>query len=226
MTDDNYTPEEFEDDDYEDEKYFDELMQESLSPKVKKFLNEYYGDRFYNLEAETYREIDKTIKADFTFADEIPNILYRYRTITDEDEFDKALDNFVPSGKPVVWKKNKNWFDSDFNEEEDDEDIFLEDSDPVDLTEEQRKAKELIEHVDDMLDFTKGFAHFMRSGQNVIMREAQLFIENRASFDLSILSPEGFEELQSQLDILVETLLEDLHGLIDGDLNGDKNRIT
>ena len=221
MTDENYTSKEFDNYEYEDDKCFDELMRESLSPKVKKFLNEYYGERFYELDAETYREIDKTIKADFKFADEIPNILFRYRTITDEEEFDKALDNFVPSGKPIVWKKNKNWFDSDFNEE-DDEDTFLEDSDPVDLTEEQRKAKELIEHIDDMLDFTKGFAHFMRSGHDAIMKESHLFMQNCASFDLSILSPEGFEELQSQLDLLVETLLEDLHGLIDTDLNGDK----
>lgn len=215
MITDNNTSEELEDDE-EYEKSFTELMYEALSPKIKQFITEYYGERFFNLNSETYLEIEKTIKHDFIFADEIPNVLYRYKTITDSEKFDEALENFIPPKTPLIWQEYEHWFDRDFSDD-DDEDTFLEDSAPIDLTEDQKRAKEIIRIANEITDNTQNFAHFMKSGYEIIMKEAQLFLEHRASFDLSILSPKGFDELHNHLDTLIQTILEDLEALINGE---------
>jgi hypothetical protein len=225
MTDENYISEEFEEDEeYEDEVPFKDLMHDALSSKIKQFITEYFGEQLYNLEPETYLEIEKTIREDFIFASEIPDILYRYRTITDPDEFDKALAKFIPPKTSFVWQKHKNWFDRDFsNDKDDDEDTFLEDSDPIDLTEDEIRAKKIINLENEISNNTKGFAHFMKSGYDITMKEAQLFLARSASFDLSVLSPEGFDTLHNQLDLLIETLLENLEALINGKLITNKN---
>jgi hypothetical protein len=223
MLEENYTSEEIEEDEeYEDEGSFRELMHDALAPVIKQFLSAYYGEPFYNLNAETYLEIEKTIRADFIFASEIPDILWRYRTITDPDEFDNALANFIPPKTSFVWPMNEHWFDRDYsNEEDDDEDDFLEDSDPVDLSDTEIRAKKIINLADEITSNTQRFAHFMKSGYDITIKAAQLFLERNASFDLSILSPEGFEKLQNELDMLVETILEDLEALINGELNAN-----
>jgi len=202
------------DDEFEDEISFSEQLYTAISPKIKQFLVEYYGDNFYNLKPETYLEIETLIEDDILlFASEIPDILYRNRTITDEDKFDEALDNFVPDNIPINWPVIENWFDRDFKEEEE-EDTFLEDSNPIDLTEDQKKAKEIVELANEMTENTQSFAHFMKSGYEIVIKEVQLFLKNNASFDLSILSPDGFIALQTHLDLLVSTLLEDLNTLL------------
>ncbi|HBX51553.1 MAG: hypothetical protein A2275_04955 [Bacteroidetes bacterium RIFOXYA12_FULL_35_11] len=202
------------DDEFEDEISFSEQLYTAISPKIKQFLVEYYGDNFHNLKSETYLEIETLIEDDILlFASEIPDILYRNRTITDEDKFDEALDNFVPDNIPINWPVIENWFDRDFKEEEE-EDTFLEDSNPIDLTEDQKKAKEIVELANEMTENTQSFAHFMKSGYEIVIKEVQLFLKNNASFDLSILSPDGFIALQTHLDLLVSTLLEDLNTLL------------
>ncbi len=204
-------------DEFEDGISFKESLYGAMAPKVKQFLAEYFGDSFLNLNPETYMEIEALIKEDILlYADEIPDILYRYRTITDDDLFDEALDNFVPVQAPIKWPAIENWFDRDFKKEDDD-DTFLEDSAPIDLTEEQKKAKDIINIANDITDNTQNFADFMKSAYEIIMKETQLFIENNASFDLSILSADGFVELQERLNLLVSILSEDLHTLIISD---------
>ncbi|HBX51341.1 MAG: hypothetical protein A2275_08135 [Bacteroidetes bacterium RIFOXYA12_FULL_35_11] len=201
-------------DEFEDEILFNEQLYKAISPKIKQFLVEYYGDNFYNLKPETYLEIETLIEDDILlFASEIPDILYRNRTITDEDKFDEALDNFVPDNIPINWPVIENWFDRDFSND-DDEDTFLEDSDPIDLTEDQKKAKEIVELANEMTDNTQSFAHFMKSGYEITNKKVQLFLENIASFELSILSPDGFIALQTHLNLLVSTLLENLYTIM------------
>lgn len=202
------------DDEFEDEISFNEQLYKAISPKIKQFLVEYYGNNFYNLQSETYLEIETLIEDNILlFGSEIPDILYRNRTITNEDEFDKALDNFVPDNIPFNWPLLENRFDRDFKEDED-EDTFLEDSNPIDLTQDQRKAKEIVELANEMNENTQNFAHFMKSGYKIVIIEIQLFLKNNASFDLSILSHDGFIALQSHIDMLASTLLEDLYEIM------------
>lgn len=202
------------DEEFEDEISFSERLYKAISPKIKQFLVNYYGNNFLNLQPETYLEIEKIIKDDIHYlADDIPGVLYRYRTITDDDKFDEAIDSFVPDNKPINWSVSKNWFDRDFSNNEDD-DTFLEDSDPIDLTDDQKRAKKIINLVDEMTNDTQNFAHFMKSGYEIAVKEVQLFLVNNASFDLFILSSEGFTELQNDIDLLISTLLEDLYSLM------------
>jgi hypothetical protein len=198
---------------YEVSKPFHQMMYEAIAPKIKQFLSDYFGERFYVLNPETYLQIEESIKDNFIFAAEIPDILYRHRTITDDDQFEEALAKFVPPKTAIAWQKSKNWFDQDFGTGED-EDSFLEDSHNIDLTEEQQIAKKIVETVDDMIEHTRNFAHFMKSGYEITMKEAQSFMERYASFDLAILSAEGFEELNNHMGFMVEQQLEDLEAMI------------
>jgi hypothetical protein len=204
--------------------FFYELMHQAVSPIIKRFLNEYFGEKFYNLQSETYLEIEKTIREDFIFADEIPDILYRHSSITDDKELDKAFKNFKPSGTPIAWPKQEQWFDRELDQEDEDDtgDPFLDYTDPDDLNDEQLKAKEIINLIDEMTSNTQRSAHFMKSGYDIIMKESQLFLEKNAPFDLSVLSNEGFLELHMNLNLMIETLLEDLEEVIYGDLSGEK----
>ena len=225
MADKNNTPDQFED--HEDnEMFFEDLMREALSPKIKQFLNDYFGERIYNLKSETYLQIEKTIREDFILAAQIPEVLYLHRTIKDPDEFDEALANFVPSQTFIIWPENKHWFDQDFSDDDDndddDDDTFLEDSSPSDLTPEQLMAKEIINIADEIANESRNMAHFMKSGYEIIIKQAQIFLEENALFDLAILSPEGFEELDEEMNLLIETILENLEAIFYGDLHSDE----
>ncbi len=207
--------------DFEYSKPFHQLMQEAVSPKINQFLIDYFGEAFFNLNPETYRLIEKTIKENFIFTIEIPGILYRYRTITDTDQFDETLAKFVPPKTGVIWQKHQNWFDRDFKEDDDDNDenTFLEDSQADDLNKEQQKAKEIIHTANNIIEHTNNFGYFMKMGYDLTIKEMQLFLESNASFDLSILSAEGFGELYDLMNFTVEKLFEDLEALINKELN-------
>ncbi len=221
MADENNTPDQFDEDgEYEDGMFFEDLMREALAPKIKQFLNSYFSERIYNLKSETYLQIEKTIKEDFMLATEIPEVLYRHSTIKDPDEFDKALTNFIPSATLIKWPQHEHWFDQDFSDEEEDN-TFLEDISPADLTPEQLMAKEIINIADEIANDSRNLAHFVKSGYEIIIKQAQLFLEENALFDLSILSPEGFEELDEEMNLLIETILENLEAIFYGDLYSD-----
>lgn len=224
MEDEINTLNDWEDDsEYDFGILFDEFMHHALSPVIKRFLNEYYGELIYNLQTKTYLEIEKVIREDFIYADEIPDIFYRYCTIKDPAEFDKAFENYTPSKTPVPWPKKELWFDKELNQDDNDGsgDSFLDYTHPDDLSEEELKAKELIDLIDEMASDTRRSANFMKSGYEIIMKECQLFLEKNTPFDLSVLSHEGFLELQEQLNLMIETLLEDVGDVINGDLNGE-----
>src|SRR5690606_2029633 len=108
-------------------------------------------------------ELENTIKKGFIEADIIPDLLYNHRSISHE-AFDAALETYIPTGKTFSWPRPEYWFDRNFTDEEEEEDTFLEDSDPIDLTEEQLKAKQLIEHIDKMQEEEANFADFVKRG--------------------------------------------------------------
>lgn len=191
---------------------FTDMLQKAFPPKVKLFLFEYFGDNLLDIEPETFLEIEALIVNNIdNNACDIPEILYRYRTITDEDEFDEALDSFVPDNKPINWPKTKEWFYRNYNEADDD-DQFYKDSYSIDLTEDIEKN--IIRKVHEVIDNTQKFALFMRAGFKVLNREVHLFLENNTSFDLAILSAEGYIALQNSIDMFVTILLEDLYSIM------------
>jgi hypothetical protein len=197
---------------------FDQIFCDAISAKTKQFLFEYCGESFLNLEPETYLEIAKAIEEKTKmFGSSIPDILYQYRTIRDSDKFDEALENFVPDHKPIKWYVTDNWFNRDFSfddGEDDEEDAFFENSNSFDLTEREMKVKEVVDIVDGIIENTRTFAHFVKSGYNVLNPEIHLFIEENALFDLSILSDEGFVRLQNHIDTLLDLLLDDLYSMV------------
>lgn len=198
---------------WENEPSFEASLHETLSPKVKQYLLEFHGDILFDLQPETYLAIDLLIKKNISLGSVIPDILYRNRTIRDPDEFDQALDNFVPDQAPISWPLAECWFNRQFIED-DNENTYLEDSNPIDLTEKEIKAKQIVEAANKLIEHHRNFAHFMKSGYEILNKEIQQFLEKCASFDLAILSDEGFQELQNYVYSLINTLLEELYALI------------
>ncbi len=193
---------------------FDEELYGAISPKVKQFLAEFYGDQLLALPSEAYRGIENMIRNSmFLLGDCIPDILFRNRTIENLDEFEQALEKYVPSNKPVKWPIHECWFTNDFSDA-DEEDSYLEDTDPIDLSESELHAKQIIESANEFIDNTQKFADFTKAGYERLNQEVHLFLEKRASFDLEILSARGFEELQAAIYLHLDTLIEDLFSLI------------
>jgi len=193
---------------------FDEEIYHAISPKVKQFLAEYYGNQIFELQSETYRAVESLTKREmYLFGHSIPDILFRNRTIENLDEFEQALEKYVPSNKPVKWPIHECWFTNDFSDA-DEEDSYLEDTDPIDLSESELHAKQIIESANEFIDNTQKFADFTKAGYERLNQEVHLFLEKRASFDLEILSARGFEELQAAIYLHLDTLLEDLFSLM------------
>lgn len=184
------------------------LMHQSMAPIIKKFLVDYFGARMYNLEAETYREIDEIIKDAFIFGEDIPLHLNTHRTIKDEDLREEAYANFNHVDAKFVWQKIRQWCDREYAN--DDDDKFQEGIFESELTEEQKIAKELIEGVDKMINFPIGFSAFIKQGCELIIPIMQKFMEDTVSFDLSILSPEGYELVQNDLEEIATYLFDRL----------------
>ncbi len=206
---------EFDDDDeFETMQSFDEELYEAISPKVKQFLAEYYGDQLLELPSETYREIESIIKRRlYDYGDAIPDILFRNRTIEDMDEFEQALEKFIPENKPIDWPVAKYWFDKDFSVQEE-WDTFLEDTYPINLSKEEVWEMGITKSTNEFFKDTQKFAHFTKTGYELINQAVHQFLEKRASFDLAVLSAAGFESLESHSYLHLETLLEDLFSVM------------
>jgi len=199
---------ELEDEEYEEWVYYGTKMHEAMAPIVKKFLVDYFGERMYNLEPETYREVDEIIRIGFEFADDIPDYLRRHRTIKDEDLWEEAYNNFDRKDAKFAWQRKPQWYDRVYPNDDDDD--FLEGIPESELTEEQKIAKELVECVDKIISVHNGFSAFMKQGCDIIIPAMQKFIESNASFDLSILSPEGWEQVQNELNVIADYLFDHL----------------
>lgn len=200
---------ESEDDESNEWVYYGTQMHQELAPIVKKFLVDYFGERTYNLEAEAYREIDEIIRTGFAFGDDIPDDLRRHRTIKDEDLWEEAYNNFRRKDAKINWVRKPQWYDKVYVNDDDDE--FLEDIPESELTEEQKIAQKVVECADDIIDFQIGFSAYMKQGCDLLIPAMQKFIEDNASFDLTILSPEGYEKVQNDLDLIADFILDRLY---------------
>lgn len=211
---------EFEDDDYEYISFFKSVRQ-FMEPHLKEFLSSYYGERMGQLESGTYIDLENAIKEGFFWADNIPDLLYNNRSISDE-AFDAALDTYIPTGETFSWPRPKYWFDGNFTYDEEDEDTFLEDSDPIDLTEDQRRAKQIIEHVDNMQEDAASFADFVKKGFDTLSPKMQQYLEKVGPIDLHYLTAEGFEKVQENIFFVISDLLETMYGIVESDLESKR----
>jgi len=183
-----------------------------IAPSIKQFLLDYYGETVYNLEPETYLQIDEIIKDSCDFADEMNSTLYHYKTITDSDEWDKAYDNFQSSETPFPWTTIDHWFDRTYTNDNDDD--FLKDIPESELTDDEKKIKNVVDICDDILDNHIQFSAFMKKGFVVLEKACHNYLETYASFDLSILSSEGFVQLEKDIDCIGDILFDNLYGLL------------
>jgi hypothetical protein len=187
---------------------------QKIAPAVKTFLSAYLGDKLLYLEPESYLEIETAIKKNIYYnACELPGVLYRHRTIRDEDEWEKAFADFKEDNTEIQWPVTHHWFDVDYLSE-DDEDTFLQDAYDFELNEAQRKVKSIEEAVDKLVNDTQHFALFMRAGYQALNTATRQFLIDCAIFDLKILSEVGFIELQEKMDIMNEEIAEDLYAII------------
>lgn len=199
---------ELEEEEYEEWVSYHSQMYQAMAPIVKKFLVDYFGERMYNLEPETYLEVDKIIEDAFIFADCIPDHLRAHCTIKDEDLWEEAYNNFDLKDAKFAWQRKPQWYDKVYPNDDDDD--FLEGIPESELTEEQKIAKELVECVDKIISVHNGFSAFMKQGCDIIIPAMQKFIEGNANFDLSVLSPEGYEQVQNDLELIADFLFDHL----------------
>ena len=193
---------------------FEHMLYQKIAPAFKHFLSAYLGDKLLNLEPECYTEIENTIQENiYYYACSIPDVLYNHRTIKDADEWDNAFENFTKPDTSIVWPVTVHWFDRDFGSPEDN-DTYLEDTNNFDLTETERHAKKAVEAADKLINDAQSFAAFMRTGYHALNPIVRQYLEDIASFDLSILSDDGLNALQKEIDLLTEMILEDLFSII------------
>lgn len=200
---------------------FGEIAYPQIAVAVKKFLSAYLGEKIYYLEPEDYTNIESIIKNTiFEDACSIPDVLYRHRTITDADEWEYAWENFIDDNSPIPWYETEHWFYNNFfstdeeEEEDEDEDTFLEDAYDFELTERQRKTKDILVAFDKFESNHTTFTHFMREGYRALNSATRQFMMDFCIFDLRILSDVGFIELQKTMDRINENILEDLSAYI------------
>ena len=199
-----------------DEESFEFEVFQALDPVIKTFLSVYFGERLLHLEPEAYSDIETVIKKNiYCQADMLPDILFNHCTIDDPDEWDKAFDNFKNDKLPISWHDKEHWFDIDFisdiDDNEEDEDTFLEDAYDFELTDNQQKAKKIVEAADSIINNTQNFATFMRAGYQLLKAATRQFLIDTCIFDLKYLSDDGFIDLQNHIDTMNEMILEDLH---------------
>jgi len=210
MTDD---PNQIADDDDDRMVFFDEVLWEVMSPKIKEYLFNNYQDILLQLEPEQYTEVDELIREAFKmYADGIAGTLYRHRIITDSEEYDKAFDNFIPDNKPVKWPVIEHWFFRQFAKEDDEPDEFA-DLHSFEMDENAKRAQEVIDICDEIVNGTQLFADFIKQGYQHFNPVIQQYLERYTSFDLAFSSPEGILDCQRHIDTLLECLFEDIHAL-------------
>ena len=193
----------------EESESYSMQMHDAMAPIVKKFLVEYFGEQMYNLEPDTYRKIDKIIKDGFSKSKGIIKYFQIHRTIEDDDLCEEALNKFDRKDAKFSWQRIPQWYDEEY--ENDDDERFWEDIPESELNEEQKKAKELDENTDEVIRFRVGYSSFMKQGCVLLIPAMQKYMEETVSFDLSILSPEGYEHVQGDLDGLADYLFNNLY---------------
>jgi len=203
------------DDDYGDENekfvYYGTTFYKDLSPIVKKFLIEYFGERIYSFESDTYLKVEELIKDQFeSVGDVIISLLYKNTTIPDEEEWEDAFDKFEGNNLQVVWPPNKpEWYHKPF-EDDDDDDNFWNDIPESELTQDQKSAKEIVEMIDNGMIFNNGLQKFLNTGCPLLISDIHKYMEDTVPFYLSALTPEGYKLLQLEIENAAVFLYEDL----------------
>ncbi|NJK86981.1 MAG: hypothetical protein HC906_14385 [Bacteroidales bacterium] len=212
MFDEDFIPEE----EFEQVISFTNDLNCAVVSPIKDFLMNYFGDEFYHLESATYREIDSIIQNDIhLFGQEIPDILYNYREIKDDELWEKARREFKPGENPIKWPFKLKWYHQKFSTDDNDElDEYINDIPENELSEEELKLKNIIQSTDAIVDYHAAFSDFMNQGCTLFSRHSQLFLEKTSLFELSVLSDEGFEKLTENLNLIGETMFEELFGLL------------
>jgi hypothetical protein len=193
----------------EESESYSMQMHDAMAPIVKKYLLDYFGEQMYNLEPAAYLGIDKIIKEGFSLAKGIVKYFHRHRTINDDDLRKEALNKFDRKDAKFSWQRIPQWYDEEY--ENDDDERFWEDIPESELNEEQKKAKALDENTDEVIRFHAGCSSFMKQGCELLIPAMQKYMEETVSFDLSILSPEGYEHVQGDLDGLADYLFNNLY---------------
>ncbi|MEZ4802851.1 MAG: hypothetical protein R2797_08755 [Gelidibacter sp.] len=235
--DDDNDDDDFDDDDYDDyEEWetdendfklgeFGVMMGMNLGSNVKEYLAEYYGeDVMANLEPETYLEIEKIIKDYFYYeCMDIPDILYNNRSITHE-ELEAYEEAYVYTPKSFDWpKRTGEWFERDFSEYNDDDEnedleTYLKESDPIDLTEDEKKIRKVIEAADNLIDGHAAFADFTKRGYQKLSVEFLQYLDKRLALDLEVTTEEGFKKIEETVYFLITEMLNELYGAVNYDL--------
>jgi hypothetical protein len=109
----------------------------------------------------------------------------------------------------VAWPTKEYWYDNPVDEEEADDDEI----DDSELTPDQKHAKDIVKAVENFLDEHAMFVDFMKKSCPVIIGNTQMYLQTNAAFDLSILSPEGFEQVQGHIALMAEVLSENLYAI-------------
>jgi len=200
-----------EDGEYEKWGAFDTKMCDALAPVIKKYLVDFLGERLYDLESETYREIDENITKEFVFGDRIADNLNKYRTITDDELWDVAYNNFNRKDAKFAWQVVYPW-DGTINEYN--KDFIIK----IPQSEENRRLREKLAEngcVDKIFFEPDIFTTYMRQGRDLIMPAIQKYIEDTASFDLTILSLKGYIMLQCDLEEITGNIFDRLYMTIE-----------
>lgn len=202
-----------EDGEYEKWGAFDTKMRDALAPIIKKHLVDFYGERLYDLESETYRDIDENIRKEFVFGDRIADNLNTYRTIIDDELWDVAYNNFDRKDAKFAWHLVYPW-DGTINEYNKDFIIKIPQSE-----ENKRLREKLAENVcvDKIVFEPDIFTSYMVKGCDLLIPAIQKYIEDTASFDLTILSLKGYTMLQFDLEEITGNIFDSLYEIIEGE---------
>ena len=200
-----------EDGEYEKWGAFDTKMRDALAPIIKKYLVDFFGERLYDLESETYRAIDENITKEFVFGDRIAYNLNTYRTIIDDELWDDAYNNFDRKEAKFAWQVVYPW-DGTVNEYN--KDLVIK----IPQSEENKKLqKELAENVcvGDIFLEPARYTTYLHQGRDLLIPAIQKYIEDTASFDLTILSLKGYMLLQYDLEKITYNIFDSLFEIIE-----------
>jgi len=197
---------------YEESVSYHSRMHKALAPLVKKFLVDSVGERFYSFESEVFREIEEIIKVGFMHGDMIPTDLRAHCTITDEDLWQKAYHHYNRKDAKYNWQKRKYWYEGIF--ENDDDNEFLAEIPESEWTDDQNKANNNISDLDQMVNYQYARGSFLKKGCDLLIPAMQKFVEKTFSFDLTYLSPAGYEQLQNSLDDIADYLFDYLYPVL------------
>ena len=191
-------------------------MHDAMVPIVKKYLLDYFGTQMYDLESDTYRKIDKIIKDGFSKSKGIIKYFQIHRTIKDDDLWEEALNKFDRENATFNWQRIPQWPDNEYENDYDKE--FWDGFPDSVLNEEQKKAKAHADSANEKINLQVEYSSYMKQGYDLLVPAMQKYMEETVSFDLSILSSEGYEHVQNELLDTVDYIFDNLYVIsFDGD---------